>query len=159
MVSMRRCIPCNSINRNLTVPSCCASAQSMDYRALNQFRNMILCVQPDSWPILDYADYGCYCGFGGSGTPVDDLDRSWYSHSASHSDEIVEPCQICFTICLIWPVGAAKCTTSVTLMLCRAQIAGPSWTILTQSYMITAVMRKPGQSLVAVSTLPELYVC
>lgn len=52
------------------------SGQSLDYLALNQFRKMILCVKPDSWPILDYADYGCYCGYGGSGTPVDDLDRS-----------------------------------------------------------------------------------
>uniref|UniRef100_A0A3B4FNA2 Phospholipase A2 n=1 Tax=Pundamilia nyererei TaxID=303518 RepID=A0A3B4FNA2_9CICH len=35
-------------------------APSLDYKALNQFRNMILCVMPDSWPALDYADYGCY---------------------------------------------------------------------------------------------------
>lgn len=37
---------------------------------------MILCTVPDSWPIFDYADYGCYCGKGGSGTPVDELERS-----------------------------------------------------------------------------------
>lgn len=43
--------------------------------ALWQFRAMIVCVNPSSWPVLDYADYGCYCGKGGSGTPVDDLDR------------------------------------------------------------------------------------
>lgn len=60
--------------------ACCVLAQSLDYKALTQFRRMILCVMPDSWPVFDYSDYGCYCGKGGSGTPVDDLDRSWSSH-------------------------------------------------------------------------------
>uniref|UniRef100_A0A3Q2VCQ5 Phospholipase A2 n=1 Tax=Haplochromis burtoni TaxID=8153 RepID=A0A3Q2VCQ5_HAPBU len=43
----------------------CIVGMSGNYKALNQFRNMILCVMPDSWPALDYADYGCYCGMGG----------------------------------------------------------------------------------------------
>uniref|UniRef100_A0A8D3C3S0 Phospholipase A2 n=1 Tax=Scophthalmus maximus TaxID=52904 RepID=A0A8D3C3S0_SCOMX len=61
-------------------------AVSSQDKALNQFRKMILCVMPDSSPIFDYADYGCYCGKGGSGTPVDELDRCCYVHDHCYSD-------------------------------------------------------------------------
>ncbi|XP_042278427.1 phospholipase A2, minor isoenzyme-like [Thunnus maccoyii] len=35
---------------------------------------MILCTVLDSWPVMDYTNYSCYCGLGGSGTPDDELD-------------------------------------------------------------------------------------
>ncbi|XP_062269131.1 phospholipase A2, minor isoenzyme-like [Platichthys flesus] len=55
-------------------------ALSRHGRAIPQFRNMIMCTLPGRWPIRDYTDYGCYCGKGGSGTPLDELDRCCQVH-------------------------------------------------------------------------------
>lgn len=52
-----------------------ATAGSVNPRAVWQFRKMIKCAIPGSDPLLEYNNYGCYCGLGGWGTPVDDLDR------------------------------------------------------------------------------------
>lgn len=50
--------------------------------ALWQFGKMISCAQPGVNPLV-YNEYGCWCGLGGSGTPVDDVDRwesvCWFS--------------------------------------------------------------------------------
>ena len=42
-------------------------------RDLRQFGRMIKCATKRS--PLDYINYGCYCGLGGRGHPVDDTDR------------------------------------------------------------------------------------
>nr|P80966.2 RecName: Full=Acidic phospholipase A2 1; Short=svPLA2; AltName: Full=APLA2-1; AltName: Full=OHV A-PLA2; Short=OHV-APLA2; AltName: Full=Phosphatidylcholine 2-acylhydrolase; Flags: Precursor [Ophiophagus hannah]AAG23964.1 acidic phospholipase A2 [Ophiophagus hannah]1GP7_A Chain A, PHOSPHOLIPASE A2 [Ophiophagus hannah]1GP7_B Chain B, PHOSPHOLIPASE A2 [Ophiophagus hannah]1GP7_C Chain C, PHOSPHOLIPASE A2 [Ophiophagus hannah] len=47
---------------------------------LIQFGNMIQCTVPGFLSWIKYADYGCYCGAGGSGTPVDKLDRCCQVH-------------------------------------------------------------------------------
>uniref|UniRef100_A0A673UNT3 Phospholipase A2 n=1 Tax=Suricata suricatta TaxID=37032 RepID=A0A673UNT3_SURSU len=52
-----------------------AAERGISPRAVWQFRNMIKCTIPESDPLMDYNNYGCYCGLGGSGTPVDDLDK------------------------------------------------------------------------------------
>ncbi|KAL9984686.1 hypothetical protein ACROYT_G007010 [Oculina patagonica] len=55
-------------------------------RNLYQFATMIACATNRSG--LDYYDYGCWCGFGGSGTPVDQTDRCCYIHDACYDNLI-----------------------------------------------------------------------
>ncbi|XP_054467415.1 phospholipase A2-like [Anoplopoma fimbria] len=70
---------------NLTAPllllllTACAASGGLVPRALWQFGNMIKCPQPDISP-LKYSDYGCWCGFGGTGRPVDELDMCCKVH-------------------------------------------------------------------------------
>nr|AAZ22669.1 PLA-3 precursor [Pseudechis porphyriacus] len=47
---------------------------------LYQFKNMIQCANKGSRATWHYLDYGCYCGPGGRGTPVDELDRCCQTH-------------------------------------------------------------------------------
>nr|ABU63166.1 phospholipase A2 precursor BF-42 [Bungarus fasciatus] len=51
---------------------------------LFQFENMIECAGTRSW--THYVSYGCYCGYGGSGTPVDELDRCCYVHDHCYGE-------------------------------------------------------------------------
>ncbi|TNN65064.1 Phospholipase A2, major isoenzyme [Liparis tanakae] len=73
-----------------------ALAHSRKSRALNEFREMILCGMPDSWPTIEFSDYGCYCGKGGSGTPVDQLDRCCQVHD--HCYHQAKQLDACWTI-------------------------------------------------------------
>nr|ABK63565.1 PLA2-3 precursor [Demansia vestigiata] len=47
---------------------------------LYQFKNMIQCANRNSRNWMAYAHYGCYCGKGGSGTPVDGTDKCCQTH-------------------------------------------------------------------------------
>ncbi|KAM4616845.1 phospholipase A2, minor isoenzyme-like [Polymixia lowei] len=48
-------------------------------KAVWQFGRMIQCAQPGANP-LAYSDYGCWCGFGGTGVPVDEVDMCCKVH-------------------------------------------------------------------------------
>ncbi|KAL2298543.1 hypothetical protein Nmel_015545 [Mimus melanotis] len=63
-------------------------------RAVWLFRELIKCTLPNSHPLLDFNGYGCYCGLGGSGTPVDELDRCCQVHDNCYSQAMeLESCR------------------------------------------------------------------
>jgi len=68
----------------LAIVLCAAAAPQM--RSVVEFGNMIRCLTDrniiSSW--LDYDGYGCYCGLGGTGTPLDDTDRCCYEHDSCY---------------------------------------------------------------------------
>ena len=49
-----------------------AAIHSRQKRNSWQFANMMSCVTGRN--SVDYIDYGCYCGMGGKGQPIDDVD-------------------------------------------------------------------------------------
>ncbi|XP_044125218.1 phospholipase A2, minor isoenzyme-like [Bufo gargarizans] len=66
-------------------------------RNLVQFRSIIKCIIPNSHPLNEYNGYGCYCGFGGSGNPVDELDRCCQVHDDCYSQyKSIKNCDVIF---------------------------------------------------------------
>ncbi|EDO40742.1 predicted protein, partial [Nematostella vectensis] len=55
-------------------------------RSLDNFRKMIGCHTGNS--AFDYIDYGCWCGLGGNGSPLDETDECCYIHDKCYDDII-----------------------------------------------------------------------
>lgn len=73
-------------------------------RNLIQFRNMIKCTTGRS--SLYYIDYGCYCGYGGKGAPVDDLDRCCEVHDECYKRIMDHPSLCSYSSAVYWKVYA-----------------------------------------------------
>ncbi|XP_063799990.1 phospholipase A2-like [Pseudophryne corroboree] len=58
---------------------------------LTQFWKMVYEVT-GRWPILTYAFYGCFCGVGGSGWPVDDIDWCCHIHDCCFENVMWRGC-------------------------------------------------------------------
>ncbi|XP_071509269.1 phospholipase A2-like [Diadema antillarum] len=61
-----------------TVVTLSCPVSSRTERSISQFGNMLVCTTGQS--VLRYSDYGCFCGLGGSGDPVDALDKCCQRH-------------------------------------------------------------------------------
>ncbi|XP_029204188.1 basic phospholipase A2 acanthin-1-like isoform X2 [Acropora muricata] len=59
------------------------TAKRRHARSLFQFGGMVACSTNRS--MFDYVDYGCWCGSGGSGKPVDQTDRCCLEHDLCYS--------------------------------------------------------------------------
>ncbi|XP_070539314.1 basic phospholipase A2 PA-9C-like isoform X2 [Ptychodera flava] len=62
------------------------SEETVGAQNLLQFGGMILCTTRRN--PLDYNNYGCYCGKGGSGRAVDGVDRCCETHDRCYSNAI-----------------------------------------------------------------------
>ena len=77
-------------------------------RNLKNFGSMVECeTNSDKWR---YNGYGCWCGFGGAGKPLDGLDRCCYEHDKCY-DKVM---------------AGSECTTSADPYLVSYKISGCS---------------------------------
>ncbi|KAG7499316.1 phospholipase A2-like [Solea senegalensis] len=67
-------------------------------RSIPQFMEMIACVMPEGRTVMEHNNYGCYCGYGGQGTPVDDMDRCCQEHDNCYENtrSMVDGCHPIF---------------------------------------------------------------
>lgn len=73
-VTLRCFIDVTLLLCDVSLPAVCAACAESPPRAVWQFGKMITCVQPNVNPLV-YNNYGCYCGFSGSGSPIDQIDQ------------------------------------------------------------------------------------
>ncbi|KAL9984685.1 hypothetical protein ACROYT_G007009 [Oculina patagonica] len=65
-------------------------------RNLYQFGNMVNCMTNRSR--FSYSDYGCWCGMGGKGDPVDELDKCCQIHDKCYDSLMYTKCHYPFHV-------------------------------------------------------------
>nr|XP_061805679.1 phospholipase A2-like [Nerophis lumbriciformis] len=74
-----------------SVASAVAVSPQRSKRSLMELRDMIRC-STDRSP-LDYLSYGCYCGVGGQGRPLDSTDWCCHKHDCCYGDAQRQGCK------------------------------------------------------------------
>ncbi|XP_071811369.1 phospholipase A2 AP-PLA2-I-like [Apostichopus japonicus] len=90
--------PCSAASLDKTVED----AIEISRRSVYQFGQMIACYQGIDTlnAAVQYTEYGCWCGPGGSGTPVDATDQCCYDHDRCYEDQHSEctPDELVYTV-------------------------------------------------------------
>ncbi|XP_031552199.1 acidic phospholipase A2 natratoxin-like [Actinia tenebrosa] len=81
-------------------------------RSLYEFYQMIKCETGRDWQ--DYNLYGCFCGKGGKGTPVDALDQCCFDHDECYDRAAATVCTWPYQIYLdsYWHKNCSECDAS-----------------------------------------------
>nr|XP_061838119.1 phospholipase A2-like [Nerophis lumbriciformis] len=75
----------------VTVASVAGSATQRGKRSLKDLHGMIKCTTGRNY--IDYSSYGCYCGGGGHGKPIDQTDRCCFDHGCCYAQAQSEGCK------------------------------------------------------------------
>ncbi|KAJ8039335.1 Acidic phospholipase A2 KBf-grIB [Holothuria leucospilota] len=79
---------------------------------------MINCVT-GRWPLLSYGNYGCFCGLGGEGNPVDKIDRCCKAHDRCYSLLVAnETCGRLQTYITVYSYETSDCHTDKATVSC-----------------------------------------
>ena len=78
-MAFRICIRLYLLAVAIQVQQVWSSASHRHRRSILQMYSQLVCQEGDCPPI-NYLGYGCYCGSGGGGTPVDEIDNSCRQH-------------------------------------------------------------------------------
>ena len=63
-----------------------STSHRVSKRSIIQFRSIIQCYQPWVDVLSTYGSYGCWCGYKGSGRPLDDTDKCCYLHDKCYDE-------------------------------------------------------------------------
>ncbi|XP_038071154.1 phospholipase A2 AP-PLA2-I-like [Patiria miniata] len=100
-----------------------SSARGIGQRSLTQFASMYSCTVGLGYmdAVGDYFGYGCYCGAGGHGTPVDDTDECCAVHDKCYEDATSNGCSALQIYYITYDYEKTTASDGSCQLSCKAQ--------------------------------------
>ncbi|XP_071953777.1 phospholipase A2 AP-PLA2-I-like [Antedon mediterranea] len=109
--------------------TCSALPGNRHRRSLGQMSDMIMCTTGRS-AFYEYNGYGCYCGFGGSGDPIDNTDRCCKRHDRCYEKTDSSeggPCYRLMPYATNYRYNTRNCQSVTPEVECASASAYSSW--------------------------------